>query len=76
MFQALVVEHRQDRTIVYPYGPNVKSHCVYLEADGSYVAHKLNSNKLGKLDKAREQHSLQDLQELCKLVIDPIPAKR
>ena len=70
MFQGFTVEHRQDRTILYPYGKDFKVVCVYLEDDGSYVAHNRTGNKLGKLEKKRGEYTLKELQELCFLVVE------
>lgn len=67
-FNGFTVEHTLDRTIIYPYGPNYKTHCVYLEPDGSYIAHTKNGNKLGKVDKPRGSYTLEELKEFCKLV--------
>lgn len=68
-FQGFTVEHMPGRTILYPFCDKYKTVCVYLEDDGSYVAHSGNANKMGKLDKARHEFTLLELQELCKLVL-------
>lgn len=70
MFQGFSVEHHASRTTLYPFCAKYKSVCVYLEEDGSYVAHTNQGNKMGKLDKPRHQLTLSELQELCKLVIE------
>jgi hypothetical protein len=68
-FQGFTVEHQQNRTVLYPYGEKYKTVCVYLEPDGSYIAHTTEGNKMGKLDKTRDKYSLAELQELCSLVV-------
>lgn len=70
MFQGFTVEHMQNRTVLYPYGKEHKVECIYLEEDGSYLAHKKSGNKLGRLEKKRGEYSLAELQELCFLIVE------
>jgi len=70
-FQGCTVEHQQNRTILYPFCNNYKAVCVYLEEDGSYIAHTPQGNKMGKLDKPRGDYTLAELQQLCALVTPP-----
>jgi hypothetical protein len=69
MFQAFVVEHHPSRTIVYPLCKDYKTSCLYLENDGSYIAHTRNGNKIGKLEKDRNLFTLADIQKLCAEVV-------
>lgn len=69
MFQKFTLEHHPGKTVIYPFCDDYKKVCLYLEEDGTYVAHTKNSNKMGKLEKERNLLTLEDIQKLCALVL-------